>query len=475
MEKKPLSKAIKIFYGVGDLGFSLMTNLGSYLWTFFLTDIAKYDLGTILAMTTASSVIAAITSPIYGGIIDAAPVGKAGKYRSWLLKMTPITLIFSPLAWTKIGGPVFAPIFSITCSIIGSQAFNFGYSANVSLIAVITNSPEEKAQMAATRGMYNNSSKVVWAWIGTPLVALWGRIAGKEELGYPLTSLTFVLCMILGYYAHFKMTEGYEEPGTGEKPAKGEKKKPKDKVSFADMMKALGQNPHLIVVLIVDLCRWLCQFTMMGTAIYFFKYSLNDLALQSTYLVAANICAIVGAYVMKTIVAKVGTRTTGAITFFGLGGCLVIARFVYTAKIPVMTLLIIAQFFLGIAYTSITTLYADCVTYSTWKMGKNAAGFIMGLMNVPIKCSGFIKNFVVTGILASAGYSADIDPANTTKALRDGLANLFILFPGASMLFGAIIYIFGYGLTPKKMEQYKREIAEREAAEAAALQVEAAQ
>lgn len=39
--KKPLSDAIKKFYGIGDFGFSLMTQVELYFFMFFLTNVAK--------------------------------------------------------------------------------------------------------------------------------------------------------------------------------------------------------------------------------------------------------------------------------------------------------------------------------------------------------------------------------------------------------------------------------------------------
>ena len=43
-KKKGLSKALKIFYGVGDCGFTLMSNIESYYFNFFLTNLAQFSL-----------------------------------------------------------------------------------------------------------------------------------------------------------------------------------------------------------------------------------------------------------------------------------------------------------------------------------------------------------------------------------------------------------------------------------------------
>ena len=52
-EKKGLSKALKLFYGIGDCGFTLMTNVESYYFNFFLTNLAQFGYGVAYACTPA--------------------------------------------------------------------------------------------------------------------------------------------------------------------------------------------------------------------------------------------------------------------------------------------------------------------------------------------------------------------------------------------------------------------------------------
>ena len=72
-QKKPkaLSKALKLFYGVGDCGFTLMTNVESYFFNFFLTNLAKFSLGTVSMITTIASAIDACLSWIYGAVLNS--------------------------------------------------------------------------------------------------------------------------------------------------------------------------------------------------------------------------------------------------------------------------------------------------------------------------------------------------------------------------------------------------------------------
>ncbi|WP_160317128.1 MFS transporter [Oxobacter pfennigii] len=455
-QKKPISKTIKYFYGIGDLGFTLMTNCGGYFWIYFLTNVNKFSLSTILLMTTLPSIIGIPISPLFGAIINSIKPMKWGRYRSWLIVPIPIMLIFFSMQWSKIGGDILAPTLCVVFAFIGSLATNFMYVTNASLIAVIASTPEEKAQMSATRGMYNNLSKVMWAYVGTPFVALMTLLLNNETLAYRAVQFTFCVLCALGFYAHFKMTAGYEETGAQELA------KPKErqaKTSGKQLWSSLIQNPHLLAMMFMDIARWIVSFTMQSATIYFFQYVAQNMALQTTYLFVANLCAIVGAYIMKFFVQKIGSRNTGIVAFFGLGIFLCFARAFYLNTMLVMTFLILAQLFLGIAYTTIPVLYADAVIYSEWKMGKNASGWIMGLMQVPLRASGLIKNLIITGMLAVGGYSAALEPKLASPGLKAAIGNMFIGIPGALMVAGALIFLLGYRLTAEKIKQYREEIA----------------
>ena len=59
-EKKKLSTSLKYFFGIGDFGFNLMTNVENYYFQFFLTNVAAFSVG-----------LAGVISTIYT-IVDAA-------------------------------------------------------------------------------------------------------------------------------------------------------------------------------------------------------------------------------------------------------------------------------------------------------------------------------------------------------------------------------------------------------------------
>jgi GPH family glycoside/pentoside/hexuronide:cation symporter len=131
--------------------------------------------------------------------------------------------------------------------------------------------------------------------------------------------------------------------------------------------------------------------------------------------------------------------------------------------VVVLILLSCAQFFLGFIYALISAMYSDTVIYSEWKTGSKASGWIMGLMNLPLKIGNLIKGAIIPAVLAAVGFVAKMDPATATPELKAGIVQLFVIIPGIGILVGAVLLTVGYRLTRDKITNYQKEIDERQA------------
>ena len=93
-QKKPVSKGLKTFFGVGDLGFNWMTNIETYYYAYFLTNIAQFPLALVTVIQTIGSVIDAALSWTYGIMLN---------------KMKPLLWDkrFSGILWAVVLGAAF--------------------------------------------------------------------------------------------------------------------------------------------------------------------------------------------------------------------------------------------------------------------------------------------------------------------------------------------------------------------------------
>lgn len=456
---KPLSKALKIFYGVGDCGFSLMTNVESYYFNFFLTNLAAFPLGVVTTVATVFSAVDAALSWMYGAILNSIKPKKWGRYRSWLILITWLVPFLFAFQFIKISDNVaLSAAVVLIAAILSHVCWNFPYVANVSMIAVAGKTPEDRSQLASTRAAWGNLSKILFAYVGPPIAAFFAAHL-SETNQWGATAFVLGWIMFAVYFCHFKMFEGYEEVESGDQSVA----KDNSRTSGGDLIRALGQNPPLIALILSDIAKWMFNFVCMGAAVYYFTYVAGNPGLMPRYILISNILCVLGSYSSKYFAKKLTTRTTTFGTFFLMAIFMIFANFMYKNVTAVIILMSIAQFGYGVAYASTPALYADTIIYSEWKTGKNATGWISGLQNVPLKVAVLTRGIIINACLAAAHFSPDIKPEDATPELQRACTNAFILVPAIALLIAGCLIIFGFRLTKDKVEKYTAEVAARKA------------
>ncbi|QSX08075.1 MFS transporter [Alkalibacter rhizosphaerae] len=463
MEKKPISKALRTFYGVGDMGFSLMASVETFFFVFFLTNVAKFPLVTVALIGTVTSIVDAVLSPFYGAIIEGTKPMKWGKYRSWMLICPPFVVILYMFQYTKIGGEGLAAIIVTLGFILSHILWNIPWVSNVSMISLLASNPEERGMLASRRATYTAIAGIIFSYSGSALIAFYGGVTNNEVLGYTLTAGTFALTMMILYWTVFKMTDGYEETDP-EKIKATQAKAPR--VSLIAMLKMAATNPYLIALLFGDFFRYMVNFVMSAAAAYYFTYVAKNMALFPTYLLLGSIAQVAGAYLAAPATKLLSTRNASIVGLFGLGAALVVSKFVAYNILLFFVCVLIARVFLGILTATMVALYSDVSVYSEWKSGQNATAWIMGLMTLSLKVAIISRGTVIPFILATAGFVATADPATASKQLTDAVVNVFVLIPGIFALISGLIIAVAYRLTKEKLVQFEKEIAERKAAQA---------
>ena len=457
--KKPLSKALKLFYGVGDCGFTLMSNVESYFFNFFLTNLASFDLGIVTAITTISSTVDACLSWIYGAILNSIKPKKWGRYRSWLVLLPWIVPFLYAFQFIKIGNGIVSAVIVTVAAIASHVVWNFPYVANVSMISVAGATPDDRAQLSSTRAAWANFSKIIFSYVGVPLASVFAGIVGETNQ-YGAVAFVLAWVVVVLYFAHFKMFDGYEEVSTEDVQ---ETKKDTTKTSGMDLVRALLQNPPLIALMIADLSKWAFNFIVSGIAMYYFTYVAKDAGLLTTYILISNIFCVVGSYLAKSVAKKFSTRTGTIGTFILMAAVMIAANFLYTNVWLVVFLMSLAQLGYGIAYACTPALYSDTIIYSEWKTGKNATGWISGLQNVPLKVGVMLRGISISACLAIAHFTPGMDASQATVELQKGICLGFMIIPACALLLSAVILLFGFKITREKVEQYRAEIDARRA------------
>ena len=112
-----------------------------------------------------------------------------------------------------------------------------------------------------------------------------------------------------------------------------------------------------------------------------------------------------------------------------------------------------------LSMSTLTAMFTDTVVYYEWKTGKDARGFIMSMLNVPIKIGALLRGVVLSAGLAAAGYVAD-QAVYTTETIK-GVSAVMNLYPAAFLAACTVIVALGYRLSDQKIHQMTEEIAAR--------------
>ena len=462
-ERKGLSRALKIFYGVGDCGFTLMSNVESYYFNFFLTNLAMFSGPVVAAISTVTTAVDAILSWMYGAILNSIKPKKWGRYRSWLVLLPWLVPFLYAFQFIKVGTGTLSAVIIVLAFISSHIVWNFPYVANVSMISVAGKTPDERSQLSATRGAWANFSKVIFSYVCPVIATFFAGIIGEVNQ-YGATAFVLGCVMAALYFAHFKMFEGYETVEAV--PDQAEKKtKSKDRTSGMDLIRALLQNPPLIALILADVAKFLFNFVVAGSAVYYFTYIALDKELNNFYILITNIFCVAGSYLAKSLAKKFSSRNTAIGMFFIMAVVMVVANFTYTNVTMVIALMSLAQLGYGMAYSLTPALYADTIIYSEWKTGKNATGWISGLQNVPLKLGVLARGIVITACLEMAKFNAEtVDLANVPVELEHAICMAFMIVPAIALVVAGLLLLFGFRLTKEKVIQYQSELEARKAA-----------
>ncbi len=457
---KPLSRAIKTIYGVGDMTFTFMTNLETYYFMYFLTDVAKFAPVLIASITSIASMVDMALSWVYGGILSAVKAKKWGRYRSWLIMIPWMIPFLYAFQYLKVSSNDTVSAVVVTAGTIVSHIlWNTAYVANLTLISVVGKTPEAKATMASNRSAFQGAAGILFSYIGLPLTTFFGGVVGQSNR-FAAAAFCLAAAMAVGYFIHFKLTEGYEDD---ESSAAASAAAARNKVSVPDMFRALFQNPQLMIIIVANTVSATNTFVFSAAAVYYWRIGAGNIALNSTFILLTSIASILGSIASRRIAAKFSPRTTLIVGSLLAGIFISSIYFLYSAPMAVMVVSVIGRFFTGLPNATFPVLFSDTVVYATWKTGKNAAGWIMGLMNLPIKIGVFARGIIVTAALAAIGYSAKLTPAQFTPQLKQGIAATFGLLPGLLLILCGLIVLFAFKLTKEKVAQYQAEIDSRSA------------
>jgi len=444
---KPISGALKKFFGVGDFGFAMMANIDTFYASYFFINIAQFSLVATSVITTISAVVDMFLSTLYGPFMNKVKPRKWGRYRSWLVLTPWMVPILYAAQFVRLGNGVAALAFCTIAMITSRIAWNLPFISNISMINKAGATQKDRMSLSSSRAMWGSAASVVYSYAGPAVVSVFAALIGGEN-AYAATAFAFSCLMVAGMYAHFVMFKGYELTGPEEiallQKQASESGEEKVKVK---VLKVLTSSASLVWLFISNITKYVAMFLVNGIAIYYFTYVSFNPGMLATFVLISNLLAIIAGYLSRFIVDKFGAKATVVASLLVSSIVGVVGYLLFQNLLVAMITMSAFTFMLRLTNACDPELYAKCARFIGNKLGYDVTGTVMGLLTVPLKIGIVFRGILISVVLGIAGFDAAIDPSLADAALQSGVSIGFMIIPAVVAIFGAIALAFGYRLT----------------------------
>ncbi len=453
--RKPTSKAALNFWGVSQVGYQLIQNMDTTFFAYFLTDVALFSAGVSGLILTVTSTVDLIYSILVGAFIGMIPPMRWGRLRSYQLILPPLVIIFFTLQFTSFGNGLFAAAFIILAYAIAHICTTTAYTADFAMVQEIAATPGDRVKLNSNRMVGSNLGRLICSYV-VPLFTGAVKSIIDENFAYMLIAFAWAIVLTIGYWIHFKMGEGYENQGATVRSD--------ENLKIKDIFKAFTTNINLLAIVISDLASNVGSFVIPALNVYYYKYAVGSMpnVTLKNHLLFSSLFGLAGAYLAGVVGRKVSNkRRILLVSYATVIILLALSRMVaLTNAYAFFALQVIMQMVVGFTQPLESDLYMDVAVYHEWKTGKNCTAFIMGLLNIPVKLSQVIKSVVITALLASVGYVANMA---ATPELVTGIANGYVFAPVIAPAVGLISLGFLFKLRPEQMGKMQAEVNARRA------------
>ena len=448
----------KLFYGFGNLGYSVIGQTVSNFFMFFATSVLGIS-GTLVGIAVAISTIwDGLSDTIVGYISDKYSIGKFGHRNGYMLIATIGMSVINIALWC-IPNAISVPLkfVWILLSLLLLETFNTMFATPYSALGnELATSYDDRTKI--------NSISTVFYLIGIiiPSVLLLIFLPNTEK--YPVGQLnpngyvnisivTSGICLIFGL-----MCSLFTIPDSNMQSIKKTIKEAKNNESLAEekrVNKTLEKNERFSIKILVGnfflafknkrLCRIIIGYVLTSVAtvflssvgLHFFTYSLFYSSKQITFLLLTLMLGTILSQPLWVNIASKKKKKPALIigiitTIFAIFGVI----FIYLFRIEIYNisyyLMLVAVFVCGVGsgsmYSLPTSIYGDLIDEIT-RDGENRIATYSGTMTFASNIGNSITQLIVGVLLDIIGFDSSLQMQ--TLSVQTGLS--LILFVGVQV------------------------------------------
>ena len=454
---KPFGIRDKVGYLFGDLGNDFAFMFTSMYLMIFYTKVWGMDTSLVGLLFLIARFIDACTDIAMGTIIDKSNPTKDGKFRPWIKKMAgPLALMTFLMYQSSLASapmPLKITFMFITYILWGSvfyTAINIPYG---SMTSAITEVPKERASLSTWRNMGASIASIVIGSM-TPFVIYYTDANGNQIVDpekFTMIAGIFSLLSFIFYMLCYKLTtERVKFEVTNEK---------EEKVSIFKNLSIVLKNKALLALIASSITMLLSMFMGQSMNQYLFLDYFKDVSSLSTLsLIGLPIGLIVAAMTVK-LSSKYGKKE---VSTFGvlIAGIVYLVGYMLKFDNPWYFIIMYAVSQFGLSFCNMLTYanISDVSDYHEILTGKREDGVIYGLYSFARKIGQALAGGLGGFALSLIGYNS-IASVQTVEVVN-GIYSLSTLFPAICYIVTGLIFIFGYPLTKKMVEENSNKLSE---------------
>lgn len=455
-KKSPLTMKHRIGYALGDFGGCMTFSLMSAFMTRYYVNVAMMDTAVIAAMTLIWKICDAVLNPIIGSMLDrsfAKSNGKQGKFRPWILRVSPLIVVTAILVFTAPGWVEGASrlVVAFVCYLMYEVFYAMHNISLGGLISAMATDDAERAELSSARGIGGMLGIIIPQMTFPAILAVFEN---DPALGYGLgvtvcAAIGFVCC--LGCY-FFTEERNLSPKQAGAAPIK-----------VTDILEVFRLNRAFVALC----CHGLLQGVLMsvGGALGTYMYAdvLGSLALMSVGSMVSMPVSLVCMSVVPKISRKMGMQKTlrgslllGCGLYVLLFGLHIFTNISVWVHIGMNAL---ASGISGLSNMMQWGMLSEAIEYNEYLTGKRTEGSINGTFNMLRRLGQGLGASFGVAMLGMIGYDAAVSVQSGGTIL--GIKVLCLLFPAICALGSWFVFRFLWNITP----EVKAKMAQKKAAQ----------
>ena len=453
---KPFGIKDKFGYMMGDVANDFMFIFASGYLMVFYTKVLGVSAALVGTLFLVSRIIDAFTDIGMGVIVDSVKPGKDGRFRSWIRRMCVPVALASFLMYQSglAGAPMTVKVvyMFVTYILWGSICYT---SINIpygSMAASISADAKDRAALSTWRSVGAQIASTVIN-MSVPILVYYTDADGNKLVNKGMfTKLAgvFAICAIICYIICYKCT--VERVQVAPK-AKGEK-------GNNNIIKTLFSSRALLALIAAAI--FLVFGTILANSLNAYLYAdyFRNTGALSTYNSLMLIVTLGLAPFIVILSMKFGKKET-AVVGTAFTGIVYVVLFLLRVQNPWVYVGITFVGAFGYMYfqMAVWAFLTDVLDDSEVRTHKRDDGAIYGVYSFARKLgqalAGGLGGFALTAI----GYAETADVQ--TQQVKDSLYTVTTLGQGTAFILVALVLLFVYPLSKKKIEENTRVLKER--------------